>query len=188
MRRKNSRFAPRSKYPWGAPRTPCKARLCATFDPIRGGLCPLELPLRKGTACRIKRVYRQAEEPPGGGSFLFALSVLAALGHLSQRERQGTLTRCSGRGVGRQDRACGRGERIPTPVCTPRTLASRRALARNDRERTMCGRPFVGADEPVRPSPTQSARLPRRRRLDNGLGMGIIKIRGRCDKRSALNL
>ena len=24
--------------------------------------------------------------------------------------------------------------------------------------------------------------------LDNGLGMGIIKIRGRCDKRSALNL
>ena len=33
---------------------------------------------------------------------------------------------------------------------------------------------------------TLSARLPRRRRLDNGLGMGIIKIRGRCDKRSAL--
>ena len=110
---------------------------------------------------------------------MFALSALAALGHLSQRERQGTLTRCIGRGVGRQDRACGRGERIPTPVC---------GLARNDRERTMCGRPFVGADEPVRPSPTQSARLPRRRRLDNGLGMGIIKIRGRCDKRSALNL
>ena len=44
LRHENSRFAPRSKYPWGAPRTPCKARLCATFDPIRGGLCPLELP------------------------------------------------------------------------------------------------------------------------------------------------
>ena len=110
---------------------------------------------------------------------MFALSVLAALGHLSQRERQGTLTRCIGRCVGRQDRACGCGERIPTPVC---------ALARNDRERTMCGRPFVGVDDPVRPPPTQSARLPRRRRLDNGLGMGIIKIRGRYDKRSALNL
>ena len=131
-------------------------------------------------------VYRHAEEPPGGGSFLFALSALAALGHLSQRERQGTLTRCIERGIGRQDRACGRGERIPTPVCTPRALASRRAPARNDRERTMCGRPFVGADDPVCPSPTQSARLPRRRRLDNGAGMGIIKIRGRCDKRSAL--
>ncbi len=30
------------------------------------------------------------EGPPGGGPSLFALSVLAALGHLSQRERQGT--------------------------------------------------------------------------------------------------
>ena len=30
----------------------------------------------------------------------FALSVLAALGHLSQRERQGTLTRCIRRGYG----------------------------------------------------------------------------------------
>ena len=28
-----------------APRTPCRARLSAAFDPIRGGLCPLELPL-----------------------------------------------------------------------------------------------------------------------------------------------
>ena len=40
---------------------------------------------------------------------MFALSVLAALGHLSQRERQGTLTRCIGRCVGRRGRACGRG-------------------------------------------------------------------------------
>ena len=66
MRHENSRFAPRSKYPWGAPRTPCKARLCATFDPIRGGLCPLELPLRKGTADPIERVYRQAERRAAG--------------------------------------------------------------------------------------------------------------------------
>ena len=35
-RHKNIRFAPR---------TPCIARLSAAFDPIRGGLCPLELPL-----------------------------------------------------------------------------------------------------------------------------------------------
>ena len=62
MRHENSRFAPQSKYPWGAPRTPCKARLCATFDLIRGGLCPLELPLRKRTADHIKGVYRQAEQ------------------------------------------------------------------------------------------------------------------------------
>ena len=52
MRHENSRVAPR---------TPCKARLCATFDLIRGGLCPLELPLRKRTADPIERVYRQAE-------------------------------------------------------------------------------------------------------------------------------
>ena len=61
LRHKNSRFAPQSKYPWGAPRTPCKARLCATFDSIRGGLCPLDLPLRKRTADPIENVYRQAE-------------------------------------------------------------------------------------------------------------------------------
>ena len=52
LRHENSRFAPR---------TPCKARLCATFDPIRCGLCPLELPLRKRTSDHIERVYRQAE-------------------------------------------------------------------------------------------------------------------------------
>ena len=62
MRHENSRFAPR---------TPCKARLCATFDPIRGGLCPLELPLRKRTADPIERVYRQAERKIPFGIFLF---------------------------------------------------------------------------------------------------------------------
>src|SRR5699024_12041920 len=35
---------------WESPhlvgRTPCAARLCGAFDWIRGGLCPLELPLR----------------------------------------------------------------------------------------------------------------------------------------------
>ena len=57
-----------------------------------------------------------------------------------------------------------------------------RAGARN----ASFGKGDLGADDPVRPSPTQSARLPRRRRLDNRAGMGIIKMRGRCDKRSAL--
>mgnify|MGYP004549036367 CR=1 FL=1 len=52
LRHENSRFAPR---------TPCRARLCATFDPIRGGLCPLELPLRKRTSDHIERVSRQTE-------------------------------------------------------------------------------------------------------------------------------
>ena len=66
LRHENSRFAPRSKYPWGAPRTPCKARLCATFDLIRGGLCPLEFPLRKETSDPIERVYRQAERRAAG--------------------------------------------------------------------------------------------------------------------------
>ena len=39
-------FVPRSGTKILAfPRTPCRARLSAAFDPIRGGLCPLELPL-----------------------------------------------------------------------------------------------------------------------------------------------
>ena len=65
LRHENSRFAPR---------TPCKARLCATFDPIRGGLCLLELPLRKRTADPMERVYRQAE----GGAMRRPLSLLCS--------------------------------------------------------------------------------------------------------------
>ena len=63
-------FCHSEEHPKGtcfAPRTPCKARLCATFDLIRGGLCPLELPLRKRNADHIERVYRQAASPPFGG-------------------------------------------------------------------------------------------------------------------------
>ena len=48
LRHENSRFAPR---------TPCKARLCATFDLIRGGLCPLELP-----PCVNNRLPRQSAD------------------------------------------------------------------------------------------------------------------------------
>ena len=70
LRHENSRFAPR---------TPCKARICATFDLIRGGLCPLELPLRKRTSDHIERVYRQVEETAGRRS-LFAFVCLVGGG------------------------------------------------------------------------------------------------------------
>ena len=45
--------------------------------------------------------------------FLFALSVLAALGHLSQRERQGTLTRYIRRCVGAGRALWSAAERVP---------------------------------------------------------------------------
>ena len=46
---KKCRYFPTAEQ-WESPhlvgRTPCAARLCGAFDWIRGGLCPLELPLR----------------------------------------------------------------------------------------------------------------------------------------------
>ena len=82
MRHENSRFAPR---------TPCKARLCATFDLIRGGLCPLELPLRKRTSDPIERLFRQPEKnrPP---AVLFSLSInplYGVSGSFTQGELEG---------------------------------------------------------------------------------------------------
>ena len=94
----NSRFAPQSKYPWGAPRTPCRARLCATFDLIRGGLCPLELPLRKRTADHIERVSRQAERLPSGrrwGGYLRPRALRTALSSSSAAGRFGPVINLS---------------------------------------------------------------------------------------------
>ncbi len=45
-----------------APRTPCIARLSAAFNPIRGGLCPLELPPpARWKDCTHSGVYRHAD-------------------------------------------------------------------------------------------------------------------------------
>ena len=64
------------------------------------------------------------------------LCKMADLAIFSTRICDGTLCRRVG-----CPHSAAQGKRIPTPVCTPRALASRRALARNDMGGTMWASP-----------------------------------------------
>ena len=80
------------------------------------------------------------------------LCKMADLAIFSARICDGTLCRRAG-----CPHPAAQGRRIPTPVCTPRALASRRALARNDTGGAMCA---VGTSRT--PSPTERDRTCRR--------------------------
>ena len=59
-------------------RTPCYARLSGAFDSIRGGLCPLELPLHCSSCYVSIQVFRQAEKRDTRPSSLLMSSGIAA--------------------------------------------------------------------------------------------------------------
>ena len=52
-----------------ASRTPCEARLCGAFDFIRGGLCPLELPLCRTVSSLLRIVLDTLKGRPAGRPF-----------------------------------------------------------------------------------------------------------------------